>query len=213
MPDFKKKSGGLNYGKSTGLFTRGGFPDHSDVEPGPLNNNTTISISGANNPSYVCGSEQKPPEKPKSIKDKEGKDLRYHYQVYQSKSGQDRLKYSQTYLLDIDGTPVYILDEIDKRVRKDREMVANAQFDANFIMRYKDIFFNQPGDFIKDKNGTPVLQKSALDRYVRECYAIEQARLYWGRIDKPKTAAGQQEFIEDLKENPLEFNILKPRQY
>ena len=146
-------------------------------------------------------------------KDKEGKDLRYHYQVYQSKSGQDRLKYSQTYLLDIDGTPVYILDEIDKRVRKDREMVANAQFDANFIMRYKDIFFNQPGDFIKDKNGTPVLQKSALDRYVRECYAIEQARLYWGRIDKPKTAAGQQEFIEDLKENPLEFNILKPRQY
>ena len=48
--------------------------------------------------------------------------------------------------------------------------------------------------------GTPVLQKSALDRYVRECYAIEQARLYWGRIDKPKTAAGQQEFIEDLKE-------------
>ena len=56
----KQKSGGLNYGKSTGLFTRGGFPDHSDVKPGPLNSSpgkllfdtpsndkTSISTSGA----------------------------------------------------------------------------------------------------------------------------------------------------------------------
>jgi len=30
----------LKFGQKSGLFTRGGFPDHSNVEPGPLNSNS-----------------------------------------------------------------------------------------------------------------------------------------------------------------------------
>ena len=36
----KKGKSGLNFGKSSGLFTRGGFPTHSDVSQGPLNMNS-----------------------------------------------------------------------------------------------------------------------------------------------------------------------------
>ena len=55
----KQKSGGLNYGKSTGLFTRGGFPDHSDVKPGPLNSGLkyakTLSTGSLGNISTAIG--------------------------------------------------------------------------------------------------------------------------------------------------------------
>ena len=140
-------------------------------------------------------------------KDKNGKDVRYHYSIRQSYEGKDRFMYNQTYVYQAsNGSYEPILNLVDSQVRKDREMIATGQLSPEFIMKYKDVFFNQPGDFI---NGQ--LQISAINRYKKLALDIETARLKWGRVQQPKTIEGTQIFADEIRENPPQFNIIQPK--
>ena len=205
MPDFKKKSGGLNYGKSTGLFTRGGFPDHSDVEPGPLNNNTTISISGANNPSYVWGSEQKPPEKPKSIKDKEGKgiDISQHYKQSKEKPAEERRRE----LLKDDPGQVTPTEKLKGKTKvKDQQKPNKEKKDPKDYESDKKTRFGRWADKLHQWRNDEESSHGDFQKVIDNAQQFVQT-MSGGKVKAPKSFEQKQmerkSFAEDLKRKQL----------